>query len=151
MLLNAIVLVQNFTFLAAGMQDYARRNFITRLLTDFLEVDLGRKASNSCLLTCANFMDPTTLITWLDLRRMTFDVGKRFTIRIKAAFYLMFALMFIQGFFLFAKAFGYIELKNLLTHYHWMILLSHFVFSFMFVARAFVEAALTNDATRQQV
>jgi hypothetical protein len=96
-------------------------------------------------------MDPPTLISWLDLRRMTFDVGQRFTIRIKSAFYMMMGLVLIEGFFLFAKAFGYIEIKEVLTHYHWMVLLAHFVFSFIFVARAFVEAALTNDATKEQV
>jgi hypothetical protein len=133
------------------MQDYARRNFITRLLSDFLEIDLGRKSSNACLLTSANFMDPPTMITWLDLRRMTFDVGKRFTLRIKATFYLLFGIMLIEGFLLFARAFDYIELKSVFTSYHWIILMAHFIFTFIFVARAFVEAALTNEATKGQI
>lgn len=56
-------------------------------------------------------MHPPSIISWLDLRRMTFDVGKRFTIRISAAFYLMFTVWAIEGFLLFAKSFGYIEIS----------------------------------------
>lgn len=64
---------------------------------------------------------------------------------------MMMGLVIIEGFFLFSKAFGYIEINEVLTHYHWMIMLAHFVFSFIFVARAFVEAALTNAATKEQI
>jgi len=133
------------------MQDFARCNFITRLLTDFLEVDLGRKSSNAVLLTAANFMHPPTLCTWLDLRRMTFDVGRRFTVRIRSAFYVMICVMIVEGFFLFSKAFGYIEIKSIFNFYHWIIILAHFVFTSGFVARAFVEAAMTNEATKNQI
>ena len=69
------------------------------------------------------------MITWLDLRRMTFDVGKRFTLRIKTTFYLLFGVMMIEGFFLFARAFGYIEMKNVFKSHHWMIFMAHFIFS----------------------
>jgi len=42
-LLVTVLQFLNTLFLMAGMQDYAKRNFVAGLLADVLEVDIGKK------------------------------------------------------------------------------------------------------------
>ena len=46
-----------------------------------LEVDVNRKTGVGIRMLSVNFMHPPSLLTWLEMRRMVFDVGKRFHIR----------------------------------------------------------------------
>jgi len=63
------------------MQDYSRRHFMTNLLTDFLVVDVGRKSAHSAQLLSLNFVDPRSLLSWLEMRRLALDVGQQFFCR----------------------------------------------------------------------
>jgi hypothetical protein len=65
------------------MLDFKRRDYVSNLLTQFLEVDINRKTGIAVRMLSVNFMHPPSLLTWLEMRRMVFDVGKRFYIRIQ--------------------------------------------------------------------
>jgi len=48
-----------------------------------LEVDVNRKTGVGARMLSINFMHAPSLLTWLEMRRMVFDIGKRFQIRIQ--------------------------------------------------------------------
>ena len=52
------------------------------MLTEMLEVDLNRKSTVAIRLGSLNFVDPSSLLSWFEMKRMIFDIGKRFFIRI---------------------------------------------------------------------
>jgi hypothetical protein len=68
----------NFTFLQISAADYKRRAFVSDLLTEMLEVDVNRCTSLGIRMLSVNFCDPTSIVTWLEMTRMVFDIGKRF-------------------------------------------------------------------------
>jgi len=59
-----------------SMQDYAKRNFVAGLLGEVLEVDIAKKSSHGVTMTSLNYLDQSSLMSWLELRRLTFDTGK---------------------------------------------------------------------------
>ena len=73
----------NAIFMFAVLQDFSRRSFVSEKLTEMLEVDLNRKTTVGIKLCSLNFVDPSSLLTWMELRKMVFDVGKRFYIRLE--------------------------------------------------------------------
>ena len=68
----------NFIFLSMTMADFVNRNFVADLLTQMLEVDVNRKTGQGVRMLSINFMHEPSLLTWLEMRKMVFDVGKRF-------------------------------------------------------------------------
>ena len=52
------------------------------LLADILLIDFLQKTSVSIRMPTLNFADPASVTTWLDLRRVVFDTGRRFTFRL---------------------------------------------------------------------
>ena len=73
------------------------------MLTEMLEVDLHRKSTISIRLLSLNFVDPVSLMTWLEMRLMIFDVGKRFFIRLEGDIICFLAIMFIEAVLIFLK------------------------------------------------
>jgi hypothetical protein len=65
-----------------ALRDFQIRNYVSKLLTEMLEVDINRKTGVGVRMLSLNFLHPSSLLTWLEMRRMVFDVGKRFHIRI---------------------------------------------------------------------
>jgi len=72
----------NLTFLYAASKDFQRRNYVNELLNQMLEVDANRRTAVGIRMLAINFCDPISLLTWLELRRMSLDIGKRFFVRI---------------------------------------------------------------------
>ena len=60
----------NYAFIVAATIDFKRRNYVSSLLTEMLEVDINRKKSVAARMLAINFMDPPSLLTWLELRRL---------------------------------------------------------------------------------
>ena len=60
-----------------------------------------------------NFMHPPSLLTWLEMRRMVFDVGKRFSIRIQGDLVCFIITVGGQILFLIAVSLGYVDLEPL--------------------------------------
>ena len=75
--------IQNFIFVESVALDVTRRLKVTQLLSEALEVDINRKTGVGVRMLSINFMHPPSLLTWLEMRQMVFDVGKRFYIRIQ--------------------------------------------------------------------
>jgi hypothetical protein len=73
----------NCIFLVAILGDFSRRSFVNEALTEMLEVDVNRKSTVGIRLGSLNFVDPSSLLSWMEMRRMIFDVGKRFFIRLE--------------------------------------------------------------------
>ena len=53
------------------------------LLTQMLEVDINRKTGVGVRMLSINFMHQPSLLTSLELRKMVFDVGKGYYLRIQ--------------------------------------------------------------------
>jgi hypothetical protein len=58
-----------------AMQDYSRREYVTSLLTNFLVVEVSRKNADSAQLLAINFVDPRSLLSWLEMRKLALDIG----------------------------------------------------------------------------
>jgi len=101
----------NQLFLVASMQDYAKRNFVASLLADFLEVDIAKKSSQGIKMVSLNYMDQPSLLTWLELRKLTFDMGKQFKIRLEYNMGCFVILCAAQIILLSLKAFNYLDLS----------------------------------------
>ena len=82
-ILFALYTAVNFIFLEAVLLDFQRRNYVSKLLTEMLEIDVNRKTGVGVRMLSVNFMHPPSLLTWLEMRKMIFDIGARFFIRLQ--------------------------------------------------------------------
>jgi hypothetical protein len=80
---NTFYFMMNFQFLVYAQIDIQRRNYQMHLLSDALCVDFQQKNSINVRLPTINFMDPKSVTTWLEARRLVMDVGSRFAVRIQ--------------------------------------------------------------------
>jgi len=65
-------------------------------LTKCLEVDMQKKTDTSVLLPLFNYMHPSSLLSWMNVRDLVLDTGQRFVIRLQmynVIFIGVFALM----------------------------------------------------------
>ena len=115
-----ILTTLNLIFLIMVMADFSRRRFVMQMLTEMLEVDLNRKSTAAIRLGSINFVDSASLLCWFNMRRMVFDTGKRFTIRLEGDIlgFLIFVGICIGV--LFAKVNGIAELKPFFSDYHYV-------------------------------
>jgi len=69
-----------------------------------------------------NFMDPNSLMTWLEMRNMALDVGLRFSLRLKSTLTVSVIFSTILTGFLVAKGFNKLTaFDDVFTIYHWII------------------------------
>ena len=104
MLFNFVFYFLNFIFLFIGFSDANRRFYMMEKLSQSLEFDFHRKNSISVRLPTINFLDIQTLLSWLEARRLTLELGNRFQTRIQLyiSYYivldaLMLVLLFALG------------------------------------------------------
>jgi hypothetical protein len=76
------------------LQDFSKRSYVNERLTEMLEVDVNRKSTVAIKLGSLNFVDPGSLLTWMEMKRMVFDIGKRFAIRLEGDI-VAFSIIFI--------------------------------------------------------
>lgn len=127
------------------MQDYAKRNFVASLLADFLEVDIAKKSSQGIKMVSLNYMDQPSLLTWLELRKLTFDMGKQFKIRLEYNMGCFVILCVAQILLLSLKAFNYLDLSPFISTQQWILILVHLSVHVIFAIPALVSAARTNE------
>eukprot|EP00347_Sterkiella_histriomuscorum_P006140 403353915 len=85
---NFAVYLVNLDFLEIGVIDLKRRKFLMKILEIMLEPN---RFKTSVKVFCfVNYFDPQTLLSWMDMRVMILDVGKRFRIRIE-----LYSLLFL--------------------------------------------------------
>ena len=66
------------TFLEIIFSDYERRNKVLNMLTELLNVDRETKDVSILSLGTLNILHPPSLLSWLEMRSMVVDLGKRF-------------------------------------------------------------------------
>jgi len=110
------------------MLDFIRRDYVSNLLTQVLEVDINRKTGIAVRMLSINFMHPPSLLTWLEMRRMVFDVGKRFYIRIQGNIVCFMIIVFGQIALLTMATLGYLQTKPLIQFWHWITIALQVVF-----------------------
>ena len=107
-LYNIVIIICTFftffsclLFLDIAIADYSRRNVVLNDLTNALELDFETKNTNSVRYPTINFCDSISLATWLKARRLAFNLGGRYTIRIHffVLYFLVIALLLIFAFF----------------------------------------------------
>jgi len=94
-----------------------------------------------------NYMDQPSLLTWLELRKLTFDMGKQFKIRLEYDMGCFVILCVIQVIFLCLKTFNYLDMAPFVATQHWLLLLVHFTVHAIFAIPALISAARTNEQT----
>jgi len=80
--LNLTVHVPNLIFLVAGVLDARRAAYALTQLTYAMENNNFRKNYGSIGNPLFNFMDLTSLLTWMDLRTLIMDIGFKYRLRI---------------------------------------------------------------------
>ena len=79
---NMMFYIINFTFLWIAFNDANRRNYLMEKLSNSLEFDFHKKDSISVRLPTINFLDPRSLLTWLEARKIILEMGIRFQKRV---------------------------------------------------------------------
>jgi len=121
-----------------------------RQVTYSLECNQYRKNYGSILNPLFNFMDSTTLLTWLDLRSIVLDVGQKYTVRLYLYTSLSSALITFYLFGALSIYYEFIEFKyvNASTFYSWQPTV---IIIFINQMRVFIPAAYLNEQTEYQI
>ena len=105
-----------------------------KLLTMMLEVDLNKKDGVGARMLTINFMHPQSLYTWLEMRRMVFDVGLRFNIRMQGDLVCFIITVGVQIIFLIATTLGYVDPRPLVQFWHYIGILLQIILMLTFNA-----------------
>ena len=70
---------------------------------------MNRKSDVGIRMLAINFCDPVSLLTWLEMRRMSLDVGKRFFTRIQGNIGCFIGILLLLVTLLNLKGLGYIS------------------------------------------
>jgi hypothetical protein len=135
----------------AVLQDLARRDFAAQRLTEMLEVDLNRKSTVGIKLCSLNFVDPASLLTWMELRKMIFDVGKRFYIRLEGDILVFSILVFVELGLILAKLNDIVDFSPFFSNYHYILLGFHLVALASYNGKTLLIAANINEETNNAV
>ena len=137
-------------FLDVAIADYSRRNMILNELTNALELDFEKKDANSVRYPTINFCDPMSLKTWLMARRLAFDLGGRFTIRIH--YFVLYFLALAQ--LLLLASFAYLADIYLCSDLKPELVIQLGVYGFVvnaYVLRILLVASDLNEQTMNQI
>ncbi|CDW86982.1 UNKNOWN [Stylonychia lemnae] len=80
---NFLIYYVNLVFLEIGVIDMKRKKFTMKLMEAILEPNRFKLKKYEKVFPLLNYFDPQTLLSWMDMRIMILDVGRRFTIRIE--------------------------------------------------------------------
>ena len=69
-------------FIEIGVIDLVRRDFIMKYLVAMLECNRFKVEGPLKLTPVLNFFDKQSLLSWMDMRIIALDVGRKFLIRI---------------------------------------------------------------------
>lgn len=82
LMVNYLIYLLNTNFLMAGCVDMNRRYYIMKFLLGLLEPDKSKLEFKFITTPTLNFLDNRTMMSWMDMRRISTDIGKRFYLRI---------------------------------------------------------------------
>lgn len=82
LMVNYLIYQLNTNFLMAGCVDMKRRYYLMKLLLGVLEPDKTKLEFKFYVTPTLNFLDNRTMMSWMDMRRIATDIGKRFYLRI---------------------------------------------------------------------
>ena len=146
MVLFPIVLF-NYLFVSMATVDFRRRNYVSNLLTGMLEVDINRKKSVEARMLSINFMDPPSLLTWLELRRLVQQVGLRFYLRIQGNILIYMIFLGGQIGLIACSVLEYVNTDPLITFFHYMNILVQILLLFQYALPALLAASAQNSTT----
>lgn len=112
-----------------------------------LEVDLNRKSTIAIKLGSLNFVDPSSLMTWMEMRQMIFDVGKRFFIRLEGDIIAFTICVIIELVFVLLRLNKIYNAEPLFDTPHYFLIGIHLVTLGLYNARTLIVAAYINDET----
>lgn len=141
----------NAIFMFAVLQDLSRRDFAAQRLTEMLEVDLNRKSTIGIKLCSLNFVDPASLLTWMEIRKMIFDVGKRFYIRLEGDIFAFSACFIIELVIVLAKLNGIVDFAPFFSNYHYILFGFHFASIAMYNGKTLLVAANINEESGNSI
>jgi succinate dehydrogenase hydrophobic anchor subunit len=75
------LLTTTILFFLAGIRDMKRRSFILNQLGQYLSPKKLQIYKTKKLLPTINFLDQVSLHTWIDLRKLSIDYGKKYFFR----------------------------------------------------------------------
>lgn len=77
-MLNLIYFMMNFLFLWVAMIDASKRNLMMLRMSQALEYQFQFKDEITIRLPIFNFIDPQSIVTWIEIRRLIVETGERF-------------------------------------------------------------------------
>lgn len=102
--------INNYFVQAAGVS-FKRRRFLQKQLTQMLEYNLYQRPAWSASLPMINFIDPSSLLAWLNMRTCLIDGGARFYRRIDSYMAFYAAVVALNYVYLAAYGFNYVPDK----------------------------------------
>ena len=117
----------NLIFLWIAFNDANRRNYLMEKLSNSLEFDFHKKNSITVRLPTINFLDPRSLLTWLEARKVVLELGARFQkrVHIYTTYWLVITASLL--FLLFAVINGYVD-HTILSTQQWIVIGIHATF-----------------------
>eukprot|EP00347_Sterkiella_histriomuscorum_P005593 403356017 len=82
-LVNTLIYVVNLNFIEIGVIDMKRRKYNMKVLEIMLEPNRFKVLPKHRIFPLINYFDPQSLLSWMDIRIMLLDIGRRFYIRIE--------------------------------------------------------------------
>ncbi|CDW82679.1 UNKNOWN [Stylonychia lemnae] len=146
---NSVTYSVNQEFLRIGMIDMKRRLFLMRICEYILEPNKHKVKGVFKVFPLINYFDPQTLLSWMDMRQMLLDVGKRFHIRIELYIqmylivYILIAAVYLLYFF---QIFNFYMEKAMVA-----ILIFEIVNQFVVLYMNFYYGALINEISNNQL
>jgi hypothetical protein len=116
-----------------------------------LEIDINRKTGVGVRMLSINFMHPPSLLTWLEMRRMIFDVGKRFFLRMQMDLIAFMILVGGQIVMLAMLVLGYLYLHPLMKFWHMVSIFLQVLYLMSYNWPTIQAAAKTNETTTSQL
>eukprot|EP00347_Sterkiella_histriomuscorum_P012297 403369129 len=147
--LNILTYGVNLEFLRIAIIDMKRRLFSMRICENILEPNKYKIKGIFKIFPLINYFDPETLLSWMDMRQIMLDIGKRFTIRIEyyikvyLIFYAFATLFYLLWFF---EVFQ-IELSATMVAMGTFEILNHLIMLYLI----FYNGAMLNDIQSQQL
>eukprot|EP00347_Sterkiella_histriomuscorum_P012590 403367986 len=91
---NMLIYMVNLTFIEIGLIDMKRRKYQMKILEIMLEPNRFKVLPKHRIFPLINYFDPQSLLSWMDIRIMALDIGRRFYIRIEMY---AFSYLFVYG------------------------------------------------------
>jgi len=76
--INTMYCMMNLSFMNVAMVDASKRNLMMQRMSDVLELGFHIKDSITIRLPVFNVVDPESIVTWIELRKMILETGSRF-------------------------------------------------------------------------